>query len=81
MMQVVRNKQGQVALCHYQPVSIVADVGAKKYNFEYRNHVVLAWVEQDGGTRETFSGTAPAGLERAKEQELLARWRALPPTA
>ena len=47
MMQVVRNKKGQVALCHYQPVSIVADVGAKKYNFEYRNHVVLAWVEQD----------------------------------
>jgi 2'-hydroxyisoflavone reductase len=36
----------------------------------------LSWAEQDGATRETFSGQTPAGLEPAKEQELLERWRA-----
>jgi 2'-hydroxyisoflavone reductase len=36
----------------------------------------LAWAKRDGGTRETFSGHPPAGLEPTREQELLARWRA-----
>ncbi|MCI0636331.1 MAG: epimerase [Actinobacteria bacterium] len=39
-------------------------------------HDTLAWAETGGGTRETFGGFPPAGLDPAKEQEVLARWTA-----
>lgn len=45
--EVIRNKAGQVAIMHYQPVTIAMAAGAKQYTFNYRNNVAMAWVDPD----------------------------------